>query len=120
MLTQQKKSAKEPPGRLSMMLYQDSVPVTEFKAIHLGFMGISFAGSSLSYPKFTQLEVAVIDPQQPNLNGFKFPVVVTKSSRDEMGLTLTDYGVETVKRWLRVLTANSVQGACKTDFAEQG
>ena len=109
MLTQQEKSAKEPAGRLNMMLYHDSIPVTEFKATHLGFMGISFAGSSLGYPKFTQLEVAVIDPQRPKLNGFRFPVVLTSSSIDEIGLTLTDYGVEAVKRWLRVLSANAEQ-----------
>ena len=89
--------------RLNLVLYHNSIPVAECNAIYLGLLGLFIDTSQLNYPKFTHLEMEVIDPTNQSVERLMFPVVVTAYSKEGMGLTFTNYDDGMVEKWKRVL-----------------
>ena len=89
---------------LNLVLYHNSKPVAECSALYLGLLGLFIDINQKSIPKFTHLEIEVVEDENHELERVIFPVVVTAYSKDGMGLTFTDYDDGMVGKWKRVLS----------------
>lgn len=95
---------KQEENRLHLVLYHNSTPVAECRALYLGLLGLFIDISQKSIPMFTHLEIEVVEDDNHKLERVMFPVVVTACSRDGMGLTFSNYDDDRVDKWKRVLS----------------
>lgn len=99
---------KQQLKRLNLVLYHNSIPVAECSALYLGLLGLFIDIRQVSYPKFTHLEVEVVESESKSVERVMFPVVVTAYSKEGMGLTFTNYDEGMVEKWKSVLSSSTL------------
>jgi hypothetical protein len=80
-------------------LYHDSALVAAGKAAYLGLLGLHVEHCDTTFPKYTSLELEIGQPVEGSRNQSRLPVVVTRCSSKEMGLTFSCADASLWDKW---------------------
>lgn len=86
--------------KLNVRLYQDSKPLADCQTKHINQFGMCVEGPGIRLPKHTALELEVLHDEVPSTQQKSlFPVVVTSSAAEGMGLMVKGSDASTFDHW---------------------
>ena len=88
---------------IDLVLYHRDKPISVCKPDYIGMLGMHVKVKNIFFPKDCDLEVEVLGPKKLALDSYRFPVVVSSSSSEGLGLRFQNFAPDLIGRWRLIL-----------------
>ena len=89
---------------IDLVLYHQNIPISVCKPDYLGMIGLHVKEKNIFFPKDSDLEVEILGPKKMALESCRFPVVVSSSSSEGLGLRFKNFDPDLIGRWRPILS----------------